>query len=636
MSKRRKKQPRFSRIRGAVSVHPKGFGFVKNEGGPDVFIPKQKMLDAVDGDLVEVEINPVVSPKGPEGEVVAILKRGRTHLAGTILSKSRGHWVAYSPILGQEKWIHLKAKGVTLQEGDRIVCKVAEWDADPNFVEAHFVRRIGHISDPSVDIPAAIEEFGLSEKFSEEAIAQAASFGKQVSTEELEKRLDCTEWDCVTIDPDTARDFDDAISLTRDSKGHFFLGVHIADVAHYVKPGTPLDKEALHRCNSTYFPGKCIPMLPENLSNELCSLKPRVVRLTQSVLAEFDPNGDLVEFQVARTAIKSKARLTYKEARAILEKKKKSSHAPLLERMVQLCHLLKQKRFERGSIDFAMSENVVMVDEKGVPVCIEKVEYDITHQMIEEFMLKANELVATHLGNLGKTLIYRIHEEPSAESFNDFYNIARSLGFQLPAKPTHRDIQKLFQEAKDSLLMPQLSVSFIRSMRLAAYSPENIGHYGLALEHYCHFTSPIRRYTDLIIQRLLFDTEPMPGNLEEIAAAASERERISFRAEKSVVLLKKLRLAATHFDEESEKVYPALITRVKPFAFFFEVPSFDLEGSIHVSEIGRDFYEYNPKKMTFRGERTGKIYATGQWIYVRLKRINFILQQSEWALEEKR
>ncbi|MBI3508224.1 MAG: RNB domain-containing ribonuclease [Chlamydiia bacterium] len=317
---------------------------------------------------------------------------------------------------------------------------------------------------------------------------------------------------------------------------------------------------------------------------------------------------------------------------AVLEGKKKSPHLPLLERMVRLCHLLKQKRFERGSIDFAMPDHVVIVDKEGRPQKMERVEYDITHQMIEEFMLKANELVAIHLSRLGKELIFRIHEQPSNESFQDFYAFARSLGFHLPPQPTHRDIQKLFQEAKDSPLQPQLSVSFIRSMRLAAYSSENIGHYGLALEHYCHFTSPIRRYTDLITQRLLFEEEPVTENLEEIAAAASERERISFRAEKSVVLLKKLRLAETYFQEDPDRIYTALITRVKPFAFFFEVSEFDLEGSIHVSEIGRDYYEYNGPKMLFRGTRTGKIYATGQQIHVKLEQITFVMQQAKWVL----
>lgn len=615
-------------ITGAISIHhKKGFGFVKNTQGPDIFIPKHSVLDAVDGDTVEVEVSPVVSAKGPEGIVVAILKRSRTHLAGTIIGKAGNKYIAFSPMLGLDKQILVTSK-IHLKEGDRIICKVINWNGEQ--VEAALDRHIGHISDPSIDIKAAIEEFELPDGFSKEALAEAKSYPKKI--EEIQDRRDLTHWECVTIDPDTARDYDDAISLTQDEKGHYHLGVHIADVAHYVKPGMHLDTEAFARCNSTYFPGECVPMLPEALSNELCSLKPKVIRLTQSVFAEFDPHGNVLKWEIDRSAIKSAKRFTYKEALAVIEKKKKSIHAPLLQRMVDLCYLLKQKRMERGSIDFSMPDNVIKIDASGVPQGLERVEYDITHQMIEEFMLKANELVAMQLNNQGKTLIYRIHEEPTSESFQDFYAFARAFGFTLPASPTHRDIQKLFQEAKDSPLLPQLSVGFIRSMRLAAYSPENIGHYGLALEHYCHFTSPIRRYTDLIIQRLLFNELPPDTDLKEIATACSDKERVSFRAESSVVLLKKLRLADSLFKEDPARIYPAIITKVKPFAFFFEVQTFSLEGTFHVSEIGNDYYEYNQTRMSFKGRRTGKTFATGQTIFVRLEKIDFLTRQATWSL----
>lgn len=615
-------------ITGTISVHPKGFGFVRVVDGQDVFIPRQSLMDAVDGDTVEAEVNPVVSAKGPEGVVVAIIKRSRTHLAGIILQKAGKDYVAYAPLLGADKPVKVKSK-TALKEGDRVICKVLTWHSETDTVEGEMTHYIGHISDPSVDIQAAIQEFELPDGFSKEAIAEAKSYGKKVAAKD---RRDLTEWEIVTIDPDTAKDYDDAISLTKDEQGRYILGVHIADVAHYVKPGSHLDREAFLRCNSTYFPGQCVPMLPEELSNELCSLKPKVARLTQSVFAEFSPKGDLLNYHIDRSVIKSQKRFTYKEAFAVIEKKKKSVHADLLNRMVEFCHVLKAKRTERGSIDFSMPDDVILVDEKGVPQKIERVEYDITHQMIEEFMLKANELVATHLANQGKSLIYRIHDQPSPESYQDFYTFARSLGFTVPAEPSRRDIQKLFQEAKDSPLLSQLSVSFIRSMKLAAYSPENLGHFGLALEHYCHFTSPIRRYTDLIIQRLLFDELPETADIDAISTACSEKERVSFRAESSVVTLKKLRLAGTYFDADPTRVYPAIITRIKPFALFFEVPLFDLEGNIHVSKIGNDYYEYNATKMSFRGSRTGKTFIGGQQIFVQLVNINYILLQAEWVL----
>jgi len=617
-------------ITGTISVHHKGFGFVKAPTGPDIFIPKHLVGDAVDGDTVEVEVSPIVTAKGPEGAVIAVLERSRSHLACTVIEKSESRCTGYSLLLGKDKPIIIK-KASTLKVGDRIICEVSNWRGNDQLVEAELTRIIGHISDPSIDIDAAIEEFELPHQFSAEAIEEAKTYGAKISAKELKGRLDLCDDECVTIDPDTARDYDDAISLSKDEKGHFHLGVHIADVAHYVSPGTQLDKEAFLRCNSTYFPGKCVPMLPEELSNELCSLKPKVKRLAMSVLAEFTSKGDLVQYKIERTVIKSAKRFTYKEALSVIEKKKKSPHSDLLDRMVDLCFLFKQKRFERGSIDFSLSDDVIIVDEKGVPQKLERVEYDITHQMIEEFMLKANELTAIHLANQGKILIYRVHEEPTAESFQDFYTFARSLGFKLPEKPTHRDIQKLFQEAKESPFLPQLSVSFIRSMRLAQYSPDNIGHYGLALEHYCHFTSPIRRYTDLIIQRLLMTELPEETDLEEVAKACSEKERISFKAESSVKQLKKLRLAKTYFDEDPTRIYPANITRVKPFALFFEVAVFDLESTLHVSELGNDYFEFNQNKLQFCGKRTGKTYTSGQTIYVRLDRIDFLMQEAKWS-----
>ncbi len=620
-------------VTGTISVHPKGFGFVKNAAGPDVFIPKQRLNDAVDGDEVEIEIEPIVTVKGPEGTVIAILKRSRTSLAGTVVGKSGRGYKAFSPLLGSDKLILLKAsKGITLEEGDRVICKIVSWGGESDLVEATLTRMIGNISDPSIDTEAAIAEFDLPDGFSVEAIEEARAYGAKVSVKECKNRLDLTGFECVTIDPDTARDYDDAISLTRDSEGHYHLGVHIADVAHYVLPGSHLDTESFERCNSTYFPGQCVPMLPEELSNELCSLKANVKRLAQSVLAEFDGDGNMIRYEIRRTVIKSRKRFTYKEAMAVLEKKEKSPHSSLLELMVELCHILKRKRFERGSIDFSMPDNVLIVDKDGIPLRIERIEYDITHQMIEEFMLKANEIAASHLQRQGKTLIYRVHEEPSAESFKDFYAFARTLGFKLPADPTHRDIQKLFQDAKDSPLLSQLSISFIRSMRLAAYSPENIGHYGLALEHYCHFTSPIRRYTDLIIQRLLCDELPDDADLDAIALKCSEKERVSFRAESSVKLLKKLRLAGTYFAEDLTRPYQATVTRIKPFALFFEVSFFDLEASLHISQIGNDYFEFNPQAMTLRGSRSGRSYAVGQTIFVRLDRIDYTLQQTEWSI----
>lgn len=633
------KQQREGIISGILRVHAKGFGFVipdnASECPQDVFIPKHLTDNAVDGDHVEVALNlEAISDKGPEGKIVNVLERARKHLAGTIWRVSpNGEMMAHVPLLGASKPVIIfPAKDVSLKVGDKVILKVMEWGTEKEPTTTEFSHVIGNIEDPSCDVSAAIEEFDLHSSFPQAAIEQAKAFGKKVTAKEMKKRVDLSDEECFTIDPDTAKDFDDALTLTKDRKGNYHLGVHIADVAHYVTPGSPLDKEALLRCNSTYFPGAVVPMLPEELSNELCSLKPDVVRLTVSILMDFDKHGTLLKHKIVRSFIKSQKRFTYFEAKDVLDGKKKSPHAKTLKLMVELCHLLKKKRYERGSIDFALPEIVVVVDEKGCPQGLKKIDYDITHQLVEEFMLKANEMVAIELNRRDKQLIYRIHDVPQEENFEDFLQFARTLGFKIPVKPSARELQNLFEEAKTTPFFSQLSVAFIRSMRLAQYSSDNVGHFGLALEHYCHFTSPIRRYSDLIIERLLFDEEPKDLNIEAIAQSCSEQERVSFRAEMSVKTLKKLRLLHTYFSEDPSREYPAVVTKVKPFGLFFELQGLMLEGFLHISELENDYFIYDEKRTLLYGRSSGKIHKLGETIKVRLTRIDLIVLESNWML----
>ncbi len=626
-------------VSGILRMHPKGFGFVipdnPREYPQDIFIPKHLADNAIDGDHVEVLLNlEAISDKGPEGRIVSVLKRARKHLAGTIRQiNANGDILAYAPILGTSRPVIVSATpGHTLKVGDRVILNVVEWGTEKEPTTSELSYILGNISDPSCDITAAVEEFDLRSAFPKTAIAQAKAYGKKVPAKDLKKRFNFSKDECFTIDPDTARDFDDAISLKKDRKGHYHLGVHIADVAHYVQPHSPLDKEALQRANSTYFPGSCIPMLPEELSNELCSLKPDENRLTVSVLMDFDKNGTLLKQEVVRSYIKSKMRFTYFEAKDVIDGKKKSPHAKTLKLMVELCLLLKKKRYERGSIDFALPEMVIVIDEKGQPQGLKKIEYDISHQLVEEFMLKANETVALELNRRGKQLIYRVHEVPQAENFEDFLQFARTLGFKVPAKPTPNDLQALFEEAKKSAFFQQLSVAFIRSMRLAQYSPDNVGHFGLALEHYTHFTSPIRRYTDLVIERLLFDEEPEDLHLEKIAQHCSEQERVSFRAEMSVKTLKKLRLLHRYFADDPYREYKALVTKVKPFGIFFELQELMLEGFLHISELEDDYFIFDEKRTALVGRSSGKVHKLGEPIAVRLARIDLIQLESNWTL----
>lgn len=635
MSKRHRREI----VSGTIRMHPRGFGFVvpdtPSSPPQDIFIPRHLSDNAVDGDRVEVLLfDPGVWEKGPEGKVVAILARAHKHIAGIVREVKRdGVAIAYAPLLGMTKplLVHIP-NGTSAKVGDRIIAKVHSWGNEHKGAVADLQHTIGHINDPSIDVDAAIEEFDLHSEFPAAALEEARTWQKKRGYKGGKERKDLTALECVTIDPESARDFDDAISIAKDKRGHFHLGVHIADVAAYVTSGSALDKEARARSNSTYFPGKVVPMLPEELSNDLCSLIPDVPRLTCSALMEFDAKGNLLHYRIVRSTICSRKRFTYEEAKEVLDKKRKSPYEKQLQFMVDLCHHLKKKREARGSIDFSLPEIVILQDERGQPYGVKRVEYDITHQLIEEFMLKANEVVAMELAKRGKPLLYRVHEEPLPDNMSEFCDYARSLGFRVPKDPAIKEIKHLFAEAKKSAYAHQLSIAFIRSMKIAQYSPENVGHYGLALEHYCHFTSPIRRYSDLITERLLFDEEDPNLDPDELATHCSEQERLSFRAEMSVKTLKKLRLLKFFFDQNPTRVYPAKIVRIKHFGLYFELDDLLLDGFVHISELGNDYFLYDEMRHQLIGEHTGKRHFLGQNINVRLNRVDLIQQEAHYSL----
>ena len=636
-------QSRDDIITGTLHLHPRGFGFVKPNPPTnyveDIFIPKHQTMGSIDGDSVEVLVNnEVVSEKGPEGRVVAILSRSRSHIAGIVTEVSRkGIPIAYAPMLGMSQRINVEVeRNDEVNVGDRIVMEVIEWGGKDSPTICKLAHHLGNINDASRDIPAAIEEYELRKDFPTQAVEEARTFGRTVPLSEIRKREDFRSLTCFTIDPDTAKDFDDAVSLSKDEKGHYHLGVHIADVSHYVKKGTALDTEAELRSNSTYFPGFCLPMIPRELSDNLCSLKPNVNRLTASVLMEFDPTGTLCNYRITRSVIKSCKRFTYKEAKAVLDGTKTSPHVKTLHLMVELCKNLKKKRYERGSIEFGLPELVLLVDENGVPTKTDYVLYDITHQLVEEFMLKANETVAWHLSQQGKDITYRVHDEPAEENLKDFSALAIAFGFHLSEKPTPKEIQKLFDEAMDTPYGQYLATSYIRRMRLAVYSADNIGHYGLSLTHYCHFTSPIRRYVDLIVHRILFQPSHElvldKKTIEGIAQHCSEQERISAKAENSVVLLKKLRLLDMYHKEEPLRQYEAVVTRIKNFGVYFEIPQIMLESYLHVSELENDYYIFDEESVSLKGRRHGQVYKAGDKITVMIKAVDFISLESKWEL----
>lgn len=624
---------------GILRMHPRGFGFLQPDNTiefpQDIFVPKHLTKNAVDGDIVEVLINDgVVSEKGPEGKVISILKRSRTHIAGTVYEPmDNGDALVFVPLFGTSKKVIVRPLDERLlKTGDRLIMKVLDWGSESKPTYCEMSHYLGHINDPSCDVKASIEEFDLRSDFPSHAVEEAVNLGAKVPLKEIKKRKDLRNEECFTIDPDTAKDFDDALSLKKDSEGNYHLGVHIADVSYYVQSGTALDQEAKIRCNSTYFPGFCLPMLPHELSSELCSLKPNVNRLTLSVAMIFSEDGTLKSYEIFRSVIKSAKRFTYKEAKAVLDGKKRSKHAETLKLMVELCHLLKKKRHERGSIEFALSECVIKVDSQGAPTGFETIEYDITHQLVEEFMLKANEVVATHLTEKGEGLTYRVHDAPAEDSMKEFSLLAQAFGFSLPKNPEPKDLQKLFEEASKTPYASHLATSFIRSMKLAYYSPENEGHFGLSLDYYCHFTSPIRRYVDLVVHRIVCGEPHENETLSMTCHACSEQERYSAKAEQATVLLKKLRYLKKLQEEDPSRSYEATVTRVRNMGLLFEIDDLKLDGFLHVSELDNDYFVYDDKRLCLKGVHTATNYACGSKIKVTLANLDFITLDSRWAL----
>ncbi|MBB64695.1 MAG: ribonuclease R [Waddliaceae bacterium] len=629
-------------ISGTLSVHPRGFAFLSPDNptasDQDIFIPKHLTGNAVDGDQVEVAVDwEHVPAKGPEGKVVSIVNRGRTHLSGIILHvEQSGAARAHVPILGTKQAVRVQAsEEYSIKRGDRVVMHILQWGDKEQETVCEISHVLGPISDPSLDIPSAIENYELRGDFPTRVKKEAKAWGTRIPASELKVREDLRHLECVTIDPETAKDFDDAITLEQVEKGHYLLGVHIADVSHYVSPGSALDKEASLRSNSTYFPGYCLPMIPSALSDQLCSLRPNVNRLTVSIFMRFNSRGRMIDYRVARSVIRSKRRFSYEEAKEVLDGTRRSKHKALLERMVDLCHLLKGKRRERGSVELFLPEYRVQVDEKGVPFGIEVIEYDITHQMIEEFMLKANETVAAHLSAQDQSLTYRVHDEPNEEDLASFRQLARAFGHQIGAKPDAEEIQNLFHAISGRPESQFLATAYIRCMKLAQYSTQNIGHYGLSLEHYCHFTSPIRRYADLVAHRALFGELEENVDVPSIAKQCSEQERVSARAEGSVLLLKKLRLLQSQLKKDPGLALQAVVTRVKPFGLIVELEKYMVEGFIHVSNLHNDYYVFNPTSMVLQGENTGERFQCGERVSVSLDRICLITLETEWSLLEK-
>ncbi|MGD1017836.1 MAG: ribonuclease R [Verrucomicrobiia bacterium] len=643
---------------GTIEFHPNGFAFVRPEPRadaapdaeppPDVYVAGEDTSVALNNDKVVVRLHrdrrKFKSVDKPSGQVIRILERASDTIVGTLQKGRHVHYVIPDDPRMPHDVYTKPARNA--QIGDKVVVKLAEWTSRHVNPEGEIVEILGKADAPGVDILAIIRTYHLPTKFSDPTLAEAARIPEKISATEYQHRLDLRRSFVVTIDPDDAKDFDDAVSVEELPGGGWRLGVHIADASHYVQPDGALDREARARGNSVYLVDRVLPMLPEKLSNNLCSLRPDEDRLTQSVFIEFTPKLATRKTEFALSVIRSRHRLTYKEAFAHLQAKDdKDELTRELKKMWRLASQLRQQRFGHGSLNLEFPEVKVRLDKHGRPTHIEKIYYDISHQLIEEFMLAANEAVARHICQLQVPCVYRIHEDPDLEKLRDFRVYAQSFGYKVGDVTHRQELQKILKQVEDKPEAYAINLNLLRSLKQARYSVTPVGHYGLAKKFYTHFTSPIRRYADLMVHRTLFSllqsagANPRRYSIQELTRVAdhiSKTERVAADAEKESVELKKLEYFQLKLDRGETEDMEAVVCTVRNFGFFVELPESLMQGLVHISRLGDDFYTYDERRECLVGRRNKRVIKVGDRLIVQLERVDLIKRQIDFRVVPRR
>jgi len=619
-------------LKGRLEINRNGFGFVNinDEKRGDVFIAARNIGTAFDGDVVEVELFAKQKGKNIEGQIVNVLERKRKEYVG-IIKKSKSFFFISpdDPKLHRDIYLNeTKLNGA--KTGDKVVVGKLVWDTSMLNPEGEVVEVLGKAGTHDTDIISIAREFDLKYKFPASVLTEAESIGIVIPKEEIKKRLDYRNKNVFTIDPEDAKDFDDALSVEKLENGNLSIGIHIADVSHYVKKNSLLDVEANERGNSVYFVGRVIPMLPEKLSNQICSLVPNEDRLTYSVIVEMTPRGKIIDYSINKTIINSKRRFTYEDAQKVIE----DGTGDLAEDILLLNKIAEQfrkKRMREGSFNFISPEVKFNLDENGIPVSIIIKQMKQSNMLIEEFMLLANKLVAQQIaipksGSV-KPFVYRIHDLPDQEKIVEFSRFVKTLGYTFDPNASSKSIgfQNLLNQVKgkeEEVLINELA---IRSMAKAIYSPDNIGHYGLGFKYYSHFTSPIRRYSDLIVHRMLFNYNNLKSGevyslaqLEKICDNISATERNAVEAERFSIKQKQIEYLRNHLGNE----FSAIISGITNFGIFVKITDILAEGLIRLRDLDDDYYIHDEKKYSIVGKRTKKQYRLGDKIHVKLIRVD--------------
>jgi len=645
-------------VAGKLHIHQAGYGFLISEkpGEPDIFIAAENTGTAMHGDRVVARISrdaPYGRIKGRrEGRVIRILERAHDTIVGTLQHSRNFYYVVPDdPRLVHDVYVQpprdrpsptsaglRRGKQTAATVGDKVVVRLEAWESRHVNPDGEIIEVLGPASAPGVDMLSIIRKYHLPTEFPRDVLQQANGISEKIDARQIDGREDLRNEFIVTIDPDDARDFDDAIHVEKIANGGWHLGVHIADVAAYVEPGGALDREARHRGNSVYLPDRVVPMLPERLSNGVCSLNPGVDRLTHSVFIHFDKNGVAKSARFARSVIRSAHRLTYKQAYAILKSPPGDRLSERLHVAWELASLLRRKRFEHGSLDLDFPDVKVWLDEGGKPVRLERVENDESHQLIEEFMLAANEAVARELKNRAVPTIYRVHEDPDPDKLAEYREFVLSFNYKV-GDLTHRgEVQRLLAAIRGKPEEQALKIGLLKSLKRARYFPQPLGHYGLAKPNYLHFTSPIRRYADLIVHRALAQHDGKRGpriDMSQVASIAehiSTTERIAADAEIESVRMKKLEFFQRQLDERNPQIFRAAIVDVRNYGLAVELPDALITGLVHVSSLADDFYVFEPARRQLIGRRSRKRFSIGDEVRVFVVRVDAFKRQVDFAI----
>jgi len=631
-------------IVGILSKHRKGFGFVipESDQGGDVFISPNSINGAMNGDTVSVRLLPPgETNRAREGVIQQVLTRAATEIVGTFEKSKRFGFVVPDDRRFNDDIFVMKKDFNGAHTGDKVVVKISRYPDRNNSAEGKIEEIISRCGEAGGDIKALIRQYNLTQQFPDKVEAEAKKIPLKIKEDEIRKRVDLRDKTIITMDGADAKDLDDAVSVEKLTSGNYRLGVHIADVSHYVADGSQLDKEALKRGNSVYLIDQVIPMLPKILSNGICSLNPNVDRLTLSVMMEIDGKGKVVNHEIYESVIHSKARMVYGDVSDMLE----NNNQELIERykdiyqdillMDELAKILRKARDARGSLDFDFDEAYITLNEQGIPTSVETAERRVANRIIEEFMLIANETVAEHFYWMEVPFVYRVHEPPSPEKIEEFKKFIKSFGLVLKGNTENIHPKALNEIIKSVEGKPEehvVNTVMLRSMKKAFYGTECKGHFGLGVKYYCHFTSPIRRYPDLIIHRII--KESLHGKLDarrirmlkrrtdRAADISSATERQAQELEREAEKLKKAEYMTYHVGE----TYDGIINGVASFGFFVEIEN-TIEGMVRVDFLNDDYYDYEATKYRLIGRRTNKIYALGDKVMVKVHSVD--LQERE-------